>query len=366
MGINSRGAHESFWYQGERRGSPESWQPAIEVATHVGADFWAVELKVSFEREKIVREIMKGIDVPLIEYGDPVIDSYSLQERIFANKPNLNPGSFFLGNPTVTVKTIKETVRVMAETGLARIYENTGSVKATRVFDYLGLDDALLRHTWSREFGGERVEYRELYPSFSYPPALVDHFGNAEEVVEFFIRLESTFLSSRHLFEKDWHAFLNHHVNQEQFALWWESARKSGISTATLCAIPDVVAFLELLLAGKEKIDILFHVIDLETERYRLVDYSAHMAIRYILVANEESLKSVMQFLGFSESLPEIFDLTPYEITKTLFELYGNKGELVISLEESAMKSDLALFFVEYLLYLHNVSLESKYKAFFV
>lgn len=254
----------------------------------------------------------------------------------------------------------------MAETGLARIYENTGSVKATRVFDYLGLDDALLRHTWSREFGGERVEYRELYPSFSYPPALVDHFGNAEEVVEFFIRLESTFLSSRHLFEKDWHAFLNHHVNQEQFALWWESARKSGISTATLCAIPDVVAFLELLLAGKEKINILFHAIDSETERYRLVDYSAHMAIRYILLANEEPLKPVMQFLGFSESLPGIFDLTPYEITKTLFELYGSKGKLVTSLEESAMKSDLALFFVEYLLHLHNVSLESKYRAFFV
>ena len=56
VGINSRGAHESFWYQQmERRGPPESWQPEIEVATYVGADFWVVELKVSFERERFPR-----------------------------------------------------------------------------------------------------------------------------------------------------------------------------------------------------------------------------------------------------------------------------------------------------------------------
>ena len=88
--------------------------------------------------------------------------------------------------------------------------------------------------------------------------------------------------------------------------------------------------------------------------------------MRYILLANEEPPKPVMQFLGLSGNMQETFDLTSYEMTRTLFESYGSKDELVISLEVSAMKSDLALFFVEYLLYLHNVPLESRYRAFFV
>ena len=90
------------------------------------------------------------------------------------------------------------------------------------------------------------------------------------------------------------------------------------------------------------------------------------MAIRYILLANEEQLKLVMQFLGLSGNLQETFNLTSYEMTRSLFELYGSKDELIISLEASAMKSDLTLFFVEYLLYLHNVPLEPKYRKFFV
>ena len=126
------------------------------------------------------------------------------------------------------------------------------------------------------------------------------------------------------------------------------------------------MAFLELLLRGEEKISTLFNTTDSVTETYRLVNYSAHMAIRCILLANEEPLKPIMQCLGLSGNLQETFDLTSYEITRTLFGSYGSKDELIISLEAGDMKSDLALFFVEYLLYLHNVPLESKYRAFFV
>jgi tetratricopeptide (TPR) repeat protein len=55
VGINSRGAYEGQWYQAERRGPAESWPLEVEVATHVGADFWSVEFKAVFDRELFPR-----------------------------------------------------------------------------------------------------------------------------------------------------------------------------------------------------------------------------------------------------------------------------------------------------------------------
>ena len=319
-----------------------------------------------YSREELVRDVLRGVQVPINEYGDPETDSYSQQERILANKPRLDPGSFFLGNPTVTVETVRETVRVVNETGLAQVYENTGIVKATRVYDFQEFEGALLQHTWSRLYDGKEGDYCELYPSFSYPPALIDHFGDAGKVVEFFDRLGSTFLSSRHLFEKRWGAFLGEHVDRDLFASWWAYARASGIGTASVCTIPDVVGFLERPLSGEEEIGVLFDAADSEEETYNLVNYSTHMAIRFILLAHEEQLKLIIPLLGLSGNLQEAFSLTSYETAIRLFGLYESKEELIGSLSASTMKGDLARFCAEYLLYLHNVPLEPNYREFFV
>ena len=323
-------------------------------------------MKSPYSRDEIVRDVLRGVQVPIQEYGDPEIDSYSRQERILANKPNLDPGSFFLGNPAVTVRTVRETIRIMAETGLAQVYESAGIVKATRVFDFLELDGELLRHTWSRKYDGEEGKYSELYPSFSYPPALIDHFGNTDEVVEFFERLETTFLSSRHLFEKKWGEFLGSHVDRNRFASWWADARESGVEAAAVCEIPEVAEFLERLLGGEKEWSLLFKATGSDAETSDLVNYSAHMAIRYMLLANEEQLRPVVRCLGLSGDLQEAFELTPYEMAKALFARYESKDELTASLDAHSSKRDPGGFCVEYLLYLHNVPLEPNYREFFV
>ena len=323
-------------------------------------------MKSPYSRDEIVRDVLRGVQVPIQDYGDPEIDSHSRQERILANKPKLDPGSFFLGNPTVTVGTVRVTIRIMAETGLARVYESAGIVKATRVFDFLGLDRELLRHTWSRKYDGEEGKYSELNPSFSYPPALIDHFGNTDEVVELFERLETTFLSSKHLFEKKWEEFLGKHVDRDRFASWWADARESGVDAAAVCGIPEVVEFLERLLGGEKELCLLFEATDADPETSALVNYSAHMAIRYILLANGEQLRPVVRCLGLSGDLQEAFELTPYEMAKALFALYESKEELTASLDAHSTNRDLGGFCVEYLLYLHNVPLEPNYREFFV
>jgi len=323
-------------------------------------------MKSPYSRDEIVRDVLRGVQVPIQEYGDPEIDSYSRQERILANKPKLDPGSFFLGNPAVTVETIRETIRIMAETGLARVYESAGIVKATRVFDFLELEGELLRHTWSRRYDGERGEYSELYPSFSYPPALIDHFGNTDEVVELFDLLKTTFLSSKHLYDKEWGKFLGKQVNRDRLAVWWADARASDIDPAVICEIPEVVEFLELLLKGKKELSLLFDTTASDAERYDLVNFSAHMAIRYILLANQEQLRPVVRCLGLSGNLQEVFELTPYEMAKPLFARFESKEALIASLDVCYTKPDLEEFCAEYLLYLHNVPLKPNYREFFV
>jgi len=54
------------------------------------------------------------------------------------------------------------------------------------MFNCLNPDNELLKSTWSMTDRGPADSYNELYPSFTYPPALLRHFGSIE-VLEVFL-----------------------------------------------------------------------------------------------------------------------------------------------------------------------------------
>lgn len=78
-----------------------------------------------------------------------------------------------------------------------------------------------------------------LYPTFSYPPALVDELGSPEEVDEFFAFVEDTYLSTAHRVRKNWCTFLAHACDPTTFLGWLDDLRAS-LDSDELPAIPAV------------------------------------------------------------------------------------------------------------------------------
>jgi len=68
-----------------------------------------------------------------------------------------------------------------------------------------------------------------------------------------------------------------------------------------------------------ENIDLLFNP---TPGRRALLNFGAHMAIRYILYSREEDLIPVMKFLGMPQNLKATLALSPYKVAVNLFKFY--------------------------------------------
>ncbi|WP_433337494.1 B12-binding domain-containing radical SAM protein [Spirillospora sp. CA-294931] len=118
----------------------------------------------------------------------------------------------FLGNSYSDAETVAETLRVADEAGVARHFEDALITRATRVFD---LGQGMIGDAGDSAFsvgpGGRLDGVDLLYPTFSYPEALVRELGDEEAVDVFFAHVEATYLSTAHQARLDWTEFLRAH-----------------------------------------------------------------------------------------------------------------------------------------------------------
>jgi hypothetical protein len=224
--------------------------------------------------------------------------------------------------------------------------------------------EEVLKYTWASVKGEIEKSYNELYPSFTYPPVLLRHFGSAEILDEFFILVGDTYLSQKHLFKKDWNWFLASQLEPKTFLSWWTSAIKSKQEPPNLTAIEEVLTFLDFLKSNPSisNIKLLFNP---TPGRKNLLNFVAHVAIQLVLYSQEGKLVPIMQSLGLPLSLEATLNLSPYLFAVKLFKLYPDKGSALESISDGSFDTTLAEFFVEYLLFLNNTPLSPKYQIFF-
>jgi hypothetical protein len=272
--------------------------------------------------------------------------------------------NIFLGNVASTPKTIRNTLEKADETNLSQQFDSCYINKATRVWDYMLLDKELQKKTFSVSESGILDSYNEIYPSFIYPPALIDHLGSIEDLEEFFALSEEVYLSSYHLFKKDWNWFLTKNIDPKSFTLLWKKAIKSRIKNEDLSSIPEVLDFLSYLYKNPsiENIALLFNP---TPNRKSLLNFLAHIAIIFTLYSQENELSQTLRFLRMPSTLKDTLALSPYKITKKLFQFFEEKHELLASLREEPFGNILSIFFTKYLLYLNSVPLEARYRIFF-
>ncbi|MFW9914643.1 MAG: hypothetical protein ACFFGZ_03445 [Candidatus Thorarchaeota archaeon] len=347
---------------------------ANDVVSFDDNNLAAVKAPISASRE-VINHIIGARKVIEEEFQQKSRKYPSLEERIFQNKrlssfmllddSFMTTWNFFLGNTATTPETIRITLKAADDSGLSRFFDACYVNKATRVFDYLHPDDELLNYIWSVSDKGTETSYNELYPSFTYPPALLRHFNGAHEALEdFLILVGDTYLSNYHLFKKDWNWFLASKIDQPNFYSWWNNALKSELDLKGLIKIPTVLNFLKHLQKHPtvENLSLLFNP---TPGRKSLMNFTAHMAIRYVLFSQETELKPLMEHLGMPSKLDVLFALSPYQVAVRFFKSHAAKEELLRALNASPFDNALSRFAVEYLVYLNGTPFRSDYRIFF-
>ncbi|MFX1516581.1 MAG: hypothetical protein ACFFC6_09750, partial [Promethearchaeota archaeon] len=326
--------------------------------------------RVPLRSDHIINYFTQAKKVVKEEYRRTGEKFYPLEERIFRAPQSMNSSDFvkswniFLGNIDATPETIRVTLKRADHAGLAQIFDSCYVNKATRIYDFMQLSEEVLQHTWSSVNGVIKNSYNELYPSFTFPPALLHHFGDAKILDEFFTLVGDTYLSRKHLFKKDWNRFLASNLDPNTFFSWWTSAIKSDLTFDSFTAIPEVLKFL-IFLKNHSSIDNIKLLFNPTSDKKNLMNFAAHMAIHFMLFSQEPKLIPVMQFLGLPSSLKATLNLSPYKFAVRLFKLHSDKIILLESIMDGPFDPTLAEFFVEYLIFLNNTPLSPKYQVFF-
>ncbi|MHA2074189.1 MAG: hypothetical protein ACW97X_06200 [Candidatus Hodarchaeales archaeon] len=298
----------------------------------------------------------------------------TLEERIFKKSrfrglyPNdgfLTSLNFWFGNPASTPESIRNTIKEVDNANLYLHFDSCYMVKATRVWDYIHQKVEILKHTWSISETGLLDSYNEIFPSFAYPPDLINHFGNIKEYNAFLTLIGDTYLSCNHLFKKDWNWFLAKNIDRETFHLWWLKVIKSEVNIDDLTAVPEVLKFLKFLSKdpSMNNISLLFNP---TPSRKNLLNFAAHIAMKGVLFCLEKEFIDIINYLQLPTTLFETFKLSPYKIALKFFQKHNEKAELIDTLNAMKMNNSLTKFFIEYLFYLNCIPLETKFKQFFI
>ncbi|MFQ5980418.1 MAG: hypothetical protein ACE5OZ_19960 [Candidatus Heimdallarchaeota archaeon] len=329
-------------------------------------------IKAPYKSRDVIKHLMGAKKVVEEERQQVNKKRPSLEERVYGISPPLEvPYSetfmtswwFFLGNSAATPETIRVTLKEIDEAGLSEYFDTGAATKATRLFEYVPQDAELLSCTRAFIQNGPTESYNELHPSYAYAPALVRHFGNKKAVADFFDYI-GPFLSNEHLFKKDWSWFLAKYADPDTFLLWWQTAIRSPPDLKALSPIPEVQEFLNFLRENPsgENISLLFNP---TPGRKKILNLAAHRAIRYIFISQDEELFPVMNLLGISPRLEDVFNLSPYKVAVKLFEAYADKKDLLDAINEGINNPVVARFFAEYLIYLNGIPFKAENRIFF-
>jgi hypothetical protein len=223
----------------------------------------------------------------------------------------------FLGNPATTMKALRSTLRAASQAGLGELFERCFVIRPTRVYDYENPTEALRAAAFSIQPDLRRTSYRQLLPSFAYPPALLDELGSAEEIDRLFEHLGETYLSTQYRHTRDWITFLQDSATPAQLADWL-SGLPAGLNPQTGAhrdgQLPPA---LEPLFSGSIP----------EGEREAL-NQVAEALVEALLSACLGDHAGMLADLGFPASPAELGSTTPYELAAALYSRYRSESEI--------------------------------------
>jgi hypothetical protein len=272
--------------------------------------------------------------------------------------------TLFLGNPSVNTKTIHNTLQVANREGLAQLFNDCYANKNIRVFDYENLDKSTLDVTYSFTSDLERVNYRQMLPSFAYSPALLQDFGSEKEITSMFEHITETYLSTKYLRSRDWHSFVKKNTTTGSIESWVRELQDlygSGIPALIRPTLQGIVSSsLEPIFHGKTP--------DMDD---KFSENLAKQVVESLLLVCLDMYSDLFGSLGLPNSIDQLEKSTPYDLAVVIFSRWSTEkeigDELIMqsnSILSESMKA-LIQFCVQSMLYKYNVLINPKYKGLF-
>lgn len=282
-----------------------------------------------------------------------------------------NPGestlkwTLFLGNPSTTSKTIRNTLQVANREGLAQLFESCGIIKILRVFNYEKPSNEILAATYSVTPDLERIAYAQMLPSFAYSPGLLQDFNTEEEIVLMLDHIAETYLSTKYRTTRDWSGFIRQHTTSDLITSWSaELSDAAGVRALlhigeTFNAEPGAVLLK------------LFAVPPPDEEEY-ISENQAKQVVDSLLSGGLQAFPDMFESMGIPTTMEEIERIAPYTLAVAIFSRWRTEEELVDELTEqsklamSESMREFVRFCIRAMLYKFNVQINPKYRNLFV
>ncbi len=273
--------------------------------------------------------------------------------------------TLFLGNPSTTSNTIRNTLQVANREGLAQLFEDCSISKNLRVFDYEKPNTATLAATYSVTPDLERIAYTQMLPSFAYPPGLLQDFGTEEEINLMFDHIAETYLSTKFQTSRDWGGFVRQNTTAEVIANWMsELADVEGVDLPVHIrpgsnGEPSTV--LQDVFSGKPQ--------DGEENNSETL---AKQVVDSLLSGCLQAFPDIFGSMGVPSTMEELERMTPYALAVAIFRRWRTEEELVDEMTKqselvmSESMRDFVRFCIRAILYKFNVRIKPKYRDLFI
>jgi hypothetical protein len=272
--------------------------------------------------------------------------------------------TLFLGNPATTMKTIRRTLKIANQEGLAQLFTDCHINTNIRVFDYEKPDAATLDVTYSVTPCLEHTSYQQILPSYAYPPALLQHFGSKEDVDRMFAHIADTYLTTKYHETREWLSFLKQKTSAISIARW-----VAELSLTYRRPVPIVIKPTK-----KGKVSIILKKLFIEESSRGNQGENVELAnviVEWLLSASLALFSDHFESMGFPNTIEKIERMTPYALALTLSNRWGTEKFLIDKANEQTklipneLLKSCFLFCIKALLYKYNLLLTSKYRALF-
>ena len=273
--------------------------------------------------------------------------------------------TIFLGNPSTTSKTIRNTLQVANLEGFAQLFEDCSISKNLRVFDYEKPNKDTLIATYSVTPNLERIAYTQTLPSFAYPPGLLQDFGTEEEIELMFDHIAETYLSTKYQKSRDWSNFVHQNTTADFIANWMAELLDIEWVELPINIRPvskgEPSTVLQEVFAGEPKDD----------EGHN----SENLAKQVVDSLLSECLQVFPDLFGSMEmptTMDELERVTPYELTVAIFSRWHTEEEFINELTKqselvmSKSMHDFVYFCFQAILYKFNVRIKPEYRDLFI
>lgn len=273
--------------------------------------------------------------------------------------------SMFLGNPATSIETIRTTLRVANQEGIAQQFGDCSIISCTRVFDYEQPDEATLAVTDSFSPHLQPTSYRQILPSFAYPPALLQVYGSGEEILQLFNHIAETYLSTKYQKSRNWYLFIKAETDLKSLSGWMDAlpALKDTLASSQVRSFsaPLTAAAMQQLFSERSP-----------GENDPALEKQAKEAVKALMWTGIKTFPEVFAALGFPSTTEELERTTPYDLAVAIFRRWDTDTEIWHALSEIISPLDIKplydfiSFCVWAILYRNNIWVDSKYSALFI